>query len=116
MLFTALTGPGLLMVAQVFLGANATASVTILTLSLFCHGAITGGYLSNGLDIAPNFAGTIFGMANTLSSFGGFLSNLMVGALTFADKVSFFLVILGKMFLFLYIEYLIASTKKIPRF
>lgn len=83
------------MIVQSFYGANATASVTILTLSLFCHGAITGGYLSNGLDIAPNFAGTIFGMANTLSSFGGFLSNLMVGALTFADKVgSFFFCLL----------------------
>ena len=33
------------------------------------------------------FAGTIFGMANTLSSIGGFLSSLMVGMLT-QDNVS----------------------------
>jgi hypothetical protein len=32
-------------------------------------------------------AGTIFGMANTLSSLGGFLSSLMVGMLT-QDNVS----------------------------
>ncbi|XP_065356604.1 sialin [Calliphora vicina] len=82
----ALTGPGLLMVAQVFLGSNAFWSVTIFTLALFTHGAVTPGYLGNGLDIAPNFSGTIFGLANTLSSFGGFLSTWMVGALTYEDK------------------------------
>lgn len=81
----ALTTPGLLMVAQVFLGSEAAWSVTIFTLALFTHGAVTPGYLGNGLDIAPNFSGTIFGLANTLSSFGGFLSTWMVGALTYED-------------------------------
>lgn len=33
------------------------------------------------------FPGTIFGMANTLSSFGGWLSTFMVGELT-KDNVS----------------------------
>lgn len=75
------------MTAQVFLGMDATWSVAIFTLALFAHGAVTAGYLGNGLDIAPNFSGTIFGMANSLSSFGGFLSTWMVGALTF-DNVS----------------------------
>lgn len=82
----ALATPGLLMVAQVFLGSVAAWSVTIFTLALFTHGAVTPGYLGNGLDIAPNFSGTIFGLANTLSSFGGFLSTWMVGALTYEDK------------------------------
>ncbi|KAL9929805.1 sialin [Glossina fuscipes] len=82
----ALLTPGFLMVAQVFLGREAGWSVTIFTLALFTHGAVTAGYLGNGLDIAPNFSGTIFGLANTLSSFGGFLSTWMVGALTYEDK------------------------------
>lgn len=73
------------MVAQVFLGRQAGWSVTIFTLALFTHGAVTAGYLGNGLDIAPNFSGTIFGLANTLSSFGGFLSTWMVGTLTHGD-------------------------------
>ncbi|XP_001356729.3 sialin [Drosophila pseudoobscura] len=87
-LFTtfALVTPGLLMIVQVFLGYDATWSVTIFSLALFAHGAVTAGYLGNGLDIAPNFGGTIFGLANTLSSFGGFLSTWMVGALTYHDK------------------------------
>lgn len=74
--------PGLLMILQVFFGHDRVFAVTIFTIALTLNGGVTAGYLSNGLDIAPNFSGTIFGMANTLSSFGGFLSAYMVGVLT----------------------------------
>ncbi|CAH1715815.1 unnamed protein product [Aphis gossypii] len=74
--------PGLLMILQVYLGDNQVWSVIIFTIALTMNGAVTGGYLGNGLDIAPNFSGTIFGMANTLSSFGGSLSSYIVGKLT----------------------------------
>lgn len=79
--FAVLT-PGILMIFQAIYGRDRTVSVTIFTLSLFFNGAVTAGYLANGLDIAPNFSGTIFGMANTLSSIGGWLSTKMVAALT----------------------------------
>lgn len=78
----AITIPACLMVVQAFFGYDATISVTIFTTSLFFNGAVTAGYLANGLDIAPNFSGTIFGLANTLSSFGGFVSTSIVAALT----------------------------------
>ncbi|XP_066992481.2 sialin [Anabrus simplex] len=78
----ALAVPSLLMLAQVFLGCDRIASVAFFTVALTVNGAVTAGYLGNGLDIAPNFSGTIFGMANTLSSLGGFLSAYMVGSLT----------------------------------
>ncbi|GJQ83645.1 hypothetical protein Trydic_g14355 [Trypoxylus dichotomus] len=74
--------PALLMIVQAFFGYDAIISVTIFTGSLFFNGAVTAGYLANGLDIAPNFSGTIFGMANTLSSLGGYISTTIVGALT----------------------------------
>lgn len=77
--------PGLLMIAQIFFGMDRTFAVIIFTLQLLFNGAVTAGYLGNGLDIAPNFSGTIFGMANTLSSLGGFLSAYMVGTLTKVD-------------------------------
>ncbi|KAG4066879.1 hypothetical protein HA402_012946 [Bradysia odoriphaga] len=78
--------PGLLMILQVFFGMDRTFAVIIFTLQLLFNGAVTAGYLGNGLDIAPNFSGTIFGLANTLSSLGGFLSAYMVGTLTKDDK------------------------------
>lgn len=78
--------PGFLMVAQVYLGYGAVWTVTIFTFALTLNGAVTAGYLGNGLDIAPNFSGTIFGMANTLSSFGGFLSTYIVADITYKNE------------------------------
>lgn len=75
--------PGFMMIVQYFMGMDPAWSVAIFTISLTLNGAVTAGYLGNGLDIAPNFSGTIFGMANTLSSLGGFLSAYMVGTLTY---------------------------------
>lgn len=74
--------PGLMMIAQIFMGHDRVFAVTIFTIQLTLNGAVTAGYLGNGLDIAPNFSGTIFGLANTLSSLSGFLSSFMVGSLT----------------------------------
>lgn len=82
--------PGILMIFQVFFGQDRVFAVTIFTIALTLNGGVTAGYLSNGLDIAPNFSGTIFGMANTLSSFGGFASAYMVGLLTNEDVSSKF--------------------------
>lgn len=70
------------MIAQIFMGHDRVFAVTIFTIQLTLNGAVTAGYLGNGLDIAPNFSGTIFGLANTLSSLSGFLSAFMVGSLT----------------------------------
>ncbi|KAJ2945428.1 hypothetical protein O0L34_g240 [Tuta absoluta] len=80
--FFAVGLPGLMMLAQAYFGHDPVWSIAIFTMALTINGAVTAGYLGNGLDIAPNFSGTIFGMANTLSSFGGWLSTFMVGELT----------------------------------
>lgn len=74
--------PGLMMIAQAFFGHDRIWSIAIFTFALTINGAVTAGYLGNGLDIAPKFSGTIFGIANTLSSLCGWLSTLMVGELT----------------------------------
>lgn len=83
--FLAVMTPGILMILQIFFGEHRTFAVAIFTIALTLNGGVTAGYLSNGLDIAPNFSGTIFGMANTLSSFGGWASSFMVGVLTNED-------------------------------
>ena len=78
----AVMGPALLMVLQALFGNSTAISITIFTCTLFVSGAVTAGYLANGLDIAPHFSGTIFGLANTLSSLGGYVSTAIVAALT----------------------------------
>ncbi|CAD6242744.1 GSCOCG00009557001-RA-CDS [Cotesia congregata] len=78
--------PGLLMILQANFGCDRVISVAIFTIALTINGAVTAGYLGNGLDIAPNFSGTIFGLANTLSSLGGYLSSFMVGKLTYQNQ------------------------------
>lgn len=81
----AVATPGIMFILLIFFGYDRTFAVAIFTIALTLNGAVTAGYLGNGLDIAPNFSGTIFGMANTLSSFGGFLSAWMVGVLTYEN-------------------------------
>lgn len=56
-MFTGVFTPGLMMILQAYLGENAVWSVVIFTIALLLNGAVTGGYLGNGLDIAPNFSG-----------------------------------------------------------
>lgn len=78
--------PSVLMVVQVYFGCDRAASVAIFTVALTINGGVTAGYLGNGLDIAPNFSGTVFGIANTFSSLGGFLSSFMVGTITYHNQ------------------------------
>lgn len=117
--FAVLT-PALLMVIQAIWGENSVLSVSVFTISLFFNGAVTAGYLSNGLDIAPNFSGTIFGMANTLSSFGGWLSTQIVAVLTKEsstfDTWKYVFWILVFTYAFGSIFYLIFGTGKLQTF
>jgi uncharacterized protein YcfJ len=55
----ALTVPSVTMIGQMFLGCDRAASVAFFTVALTVNGAVCGGYLGNGLDIAPNFSGTV---------------------------------------------------------
>jgi ACS family sodium-dependent inorganic phosphate cotransporter len=54
------------MIGQVFLGYDQAASVTFFTVALTVNGAVCGGYLGNGLDIAPNFSGIVASVSNNL--------------------------------------------------
>lgn len=121
-LFTtvALLIPGFLMIIQAIWGINAPLSVTVFTASLFFNGAVTAGYLSNALDIAPNFSGTIFGIANTLSSGGGWLSTKLVavfteGNSTFPAWKNIFWILVGT-YCFGAVFYLIFGTGNLQKF
>lgn len=116
----ALMVPGLLMIVQAIWGKNAPLSITVFTASLFFNGAVTAGYLSNALDIAPNFSGTIFGLANTLSSTGGWLSTKLVaifteGNSTFETWSNVFWILVGT-YIVGSIFYLIFGSGKMQKF
>lgn len=116
----ALLIPGLLMAIQATAKKNPVVSLCVFTLSLFFNGAVTAGYLSNGLDIAPNFSGTIFGLANTLSSMGGWLSTKIVAILTegnssFETWTNIFWILVGT-YIFGAVFYLIFGTGKLQKF
>lgn len=49
--------PGLIMIVQVFLGSDKILSIIIFVLALVANGFVTGGYLGNSLELAPNYSG-----------------------------------------------------------
>lgn len=60
------------------------AAVAALTVALGLSGACSAGFAANGLDIAPRYAGVVFGLSNTLATLPGIVSPALVGALVAA--------------------------------
>lgn len=68
------------------------------------HGAVTTGPLAAVVDIAPNFAGVILGIAGVMGLISGFISPIIVGLLTFENVIETFLQFLMSFFeLFLFL-------------
>lgn len=59
------------------------SNMTLYSFSAFSFG---GGFLLVANDIAPAYAGIVFGISNTFATLPGIISTYVVGALT--DKVS----------------------------
>ena len=57
-------------------------AVVLLTLGATVHGAVYSGFLVNCMDIAPQFAGTIFGISNMFGAATGFIAPPIAAALT----------------------------------
>ncbi|XP_069699796.1 vesicular glutamate transporter 1-like isoform X2 [Periplaneta americana] len=64
------------------MGCNPYYSIICLTLSLGFNGASVGSCLANPHDLAPNFAGTIFGIQNAVGSLFSAFSGFIAGAIT----------------------------------
>ncbi|CAL4146348.1 unnamed protein product, partial [Meganyctiphanes norvegica] len=83
-LFSAIGLVGMVVVLAIvgFVGCRANLVVLLLSLGTFTGGATTSGYSANHLDTAPNFAGTMLGIANTFAFLVAMLAPVVVGALT----------------------------------
>ena len=61
---------------------NTTYVIVLLCIGMFFNGAISAGHFSSHVDLAPNFAGTLFGISNTFSGgVVGFVVPLAIGGL-----------------------------------
>ena len=78
--------PGVFLIAVVFLGCNRTLIVCVVILAVGSSGLAMSGFGANHLDLAPLYAGTLMGLANTLATIPGFLGPQVVGALTYQQS------------------------------
>ncbi|KAG7160652.1 Sialin-like 5 [Homarus americanus] len=74
--------PGIVLVIVGYVGCDITLAVALFPVSTAFSGAICSGHLANHLDLAPNFAGTILGVSNTLAYMVSICVPVIVGAMT----------------------------------
>ncbi|XP_046681259.1 putative inorganic phosphate cotransporter [Homalodisca vitripennis] len=59
--------------------SSAAGAVVLLTYTVGLSAGIIPGYISNHLDLAPNFTGLLLGITNGLGSIGSILATLFAG-------------------------------------
>ncbi|XP_075980378.1 sialin-like isoform X2 [Anticarsia gemmatalis] len=74
--------PGVLLVLLVYAGCSTALSVALITLSMGFNGAATLTNLQNHQDLAPNYAGTLYGIANCVGSTAGFFTPMITAYFT----------------------------------
>ena len=79
-------GPAIAMLILAFppFGSQCSVGLTVglLTIGMFFNGAISSGHFSTPVDLTPNYAGTLFGISNTISGGSlGFAIPVIVGAI-----------------------------------
>ncbi|BFZ21329.1 hypothetical protein BsWGS_24367 [Bradybaena similaris] len=74
--------PSCLVLAVCFIDGSRTAVVALLVVAVGISGFTMAGYSVSHLDIAPAFAGTLFGITNTIGTTTGFVGPVILGALT----------------------------------
>ena len=74
--------PGLFLVLAGYAKCNAGLAVSSIVVAMFFFGANFSGYNCNNLDIAPAFAGVVFGITNTVATIPGFVAPAVVNWVT----------------------------------
>ncbi|XP_076047077.1 putative inorganic phosphate cotransporter isoform X2 [Oratosquilla oratoria] len=71
--------PMLALIWMSSVGCNPYLAVAIITVTIGMSGAVYSGYMCSFQDLAPNFAGTLTGISNTLATIPGFLAPIVTG-------------------------------------
>ena len=78
-----LLGAGIFLIGLSYLDCTQTSmAVLLLTLAVSLTGFVYSGYFVNHMDIAPQYAGTLMGISNGLSSCAGFIAPSVAASLT----------------------------------
>ncbi|XP_067009430.2 sialin [Anabrus simplex] len=75
-------GPAIFLLVITLIGCDTTLIVVCLVITATMKCGFYGGSITNVLDLAPNFAGTMSGIYYTVVNLSGILSPLVTGAIT----------------------------------
>lgn len=65
-----------------YIGCNRAAAVAVMAIGITTIGGMFCGFLSNHIDIAPNYAGTLMAITNTSATLPGIIVPVFVGVMT----------------------------------
>lgn len=74
--------PAACLVGISFIKCDANAGTALIIVAVTSIGAMFVGYLANHIDIAPNFAGMLIAITNTVATVPGIIMPLLIGILT----------------------------------
>lgn len=75
-------GPGVCLLVITFVQCDRTTTVALFFVAVTLQGGIYTGFMVNHIDIAPNFAGTLFGITNAFATIPSWVGPMTTGALT----------------------------------
>ncbi|KAH8412528.1 hypothetical protein KR009_002808, partial [Drosophila setifemur] len=100
--------PGICLLALCFIGCRHYDAVAIMSVGIVAMGAMFSGFLSNHIDIAPNFAGTLVALTNTAATVPGIVVPLFVGNVTHGNQtIDAWRIIFGVTIVLFAIEFLV---------
>lgn len=83
MYFTGKIVPAIMLIGLGYVDCSKqAAAIVLLILAVSLTGFQYSGFLVNHVDIAPPYAGILFGITNSIASVTGFISPAVVGVIT----------------------------------
>ena len=74
--------PAVFIVGASYAECDRYTTIAMFALSMGCMGAYYSGIKMNVIDLSPNYAAELFGLANAIGSIPGFLAPYILGVLT----------------------------------
>lgn len=81
--------PMIVLFSICFVGCNTGLAIALMGIGVTCIGGMFCGFLSNHIDIAPNYAGTLMAVTNTAGTLPGIIVPIFVGQMTHGNVCIF---------------------------